>query len=102
MCTATSRESEIVRSLGEVPRERGRELRRLVLAEAVLDDAGCEEAAHDSPPDVVPRRYRHECARVVVEADGVGEARRLDRLLEEAQHALVAVVEPPRRSEPQR
>ena len=43
-----------------------------------------------------------EGARVVVEAGGVVQARRLDHLVEVAAHAVEAVVEPPGRAEPQR
>src|SRR5512135_3879439 len=86
----------------EVVRERRREFESLVLAEAMLDHAGREEAARDPAPHVVARRNRQESPRVVVEPDGVVEARGLDRLFEEPQHSLVAVVEPPRRPEPQR
>ncbi len=66
------------------------------------DDERGEEAAVDPARDVVPRRDRHERTRVVVESDGVVEARRLGRLLAEPQHALRAVVEPPRRTQLQR
>src|SRR5882672_1037063 len=93
---------EAIRRFRETVRERRREFERLVLAEAMLDDASREEPACDAPPDVVTRRNRQECARVVVETRGVREARGLDGLLEEAQHALEAVVEPPWRSESQR
>src|SRR6185437_10504823 len=81
----------------EIARECWRQLHRLVLAEAVLDDRRGEESARDAAPHVVARRDRQERARVVVESDGVREAGGFDRLLEKPQHPLEAVVEPPRR-----
>ena len=65
----------------------------------MLGDQAGEERAVDPPRDVVPRGDRQEGAGVVVEADGVVEARGLGRLLAEAAHAFGAVVEPPGRAE---
>ena len=76
-----------------------RELGGFPVGEPVLGDQPGEEGAVDPPGDVVPRRDRQEGAGVVVEADGVVEARRLGRHLAEAAHALRAVVEPPGRAQ---
>ena len=73
-----------------------------VLRQAVLGDQAREERAIDTARDIVPRGNGKKCARVVVEADGVVEARRLGGLFAEPAHALGAVVEPPGRPELQR
>src|SRR5207248_1206307 len=54
---------ELVRTLGELVRELRRELKRFVLFDLVLGHELREEAAIDSPRDVVPRRNGEERAR---------------------------------------
>src|SRR4051794_28043180 len=76
-------------AIGEVVRK----LMRLILIQAMLDDKLREIRAIDPAGDVVAGRNRGKGARVVVEADGVVEARRLGRELAKAPHALGAVEE---------
>ena len=65
-------------------------------------DEPAEEVRVDATREIVARRNRAERARVVVEAGGVVDARRLRDLLPKARHALDRIVEPPRRAEPHR
>jgi hypothetical protein len=94
--------SELVGPLGEPVGEIPRDLVRLVLIQPVLDDEPREEAAVDSPGHVVAGGNGKVGARIVVEANCIGEARRLRRNLAEAPHAIRTVEEPPGRPEPQR
>src|SRR6266545_4467093 len=96
---AQARVSKVVGPLGETIGKLGRQLVGLVLSDPVLCDEPRQKAAIDAARDIVPRRDRQKRARVVVESYRVVEARGLGRLLAEAQHALRAVVEPPRRTE---
>src|SRR5262249_32262659 len=95
----TERKLQTIRVFHKTVGELGRELERLVLADPMLDGEHREETAIDPPRDVVARGNRQERAGVVVESDGVREARGFRRLLAEAQHAFGAVEEPPRGAE---
>src|SRR5687767_9007709 len=94
-CPSMIRQSKFVGFFREFVRELRREDRGLVFRQTVLGDESREERAIDAPRDVVARRDRQECARVVVEAHGVVETRGFGRLLAETHHAFRAVVEPP-------
>src|SRR5690348_12341598 len=78
-------------AIGEIDRGLG----GLLLGEAMLGEEAREKGTVAAPREVVARRNREERACVVVEADGVVEARRLGRLLAEAAQALGTVVKPP-------
>src|SRR4051812_15498250 len=89
--------SKFVRFLREFVRQLWRELGGLVFAESMLRHEAGEEGAVDPARHVVTRRNRQKGASVVVETDGVVEARGFGGLLAESHHAFGAVVEPPRR-----
>ena len=82
--------------VGQLASHRG----RLVLVHDAADDETGEPVRARAAPDVVADRDRAEGARVVVETDRVVQPGRLDDLVEIASHAVEAVVEPPRRPEP--
>src|SRR6185437_7584274 len=78
-------------TIGEIDRGLG----GLVLGKTMLGDEAREKGAVAAARGVVARRNRQERPGVVVEADGVVEARRLRRLLAEAAQTLGTVVKPP-------
>src|SRR6266403_1701587 len=86
---------KLIRALGELIGEFGREFKCFILVDLVLGDEPGEKTAIDPPGDVVTRRNRQKRAGIVVEADGIVKTSRLRHLLTEALHALGAVVEPP-------
>src|SRR5215472_8136280 len=67
----------------------------------MLNDKLRQEAAIDTPSQIVTGRHRKERARVVVEAHGVVKAGRLERQLAETSQALWPVLEPPGGTESQ-
>src|SRR5215213_5822432 len=69
---------EPVGALGQPVGAVMRQLRRVLLVEQAAHHLARQPVAADPAPDVVARRDRGERAGVVVEAGGVGEARRLD------------------------
>ena len=73
---------------GQVVRQIDGGLDCLVQAEPMLQDQTREIAGIDATEEVVPSRYRCERPRVVHEARGVVEARRLGGRLPEPAHAL--------------
>src|SRR6185312_13054069 len=87
--------SESVRLLRQAIGEVDRGFRGLLLAEAGLGDEARQKRAVDTARNVVARRNRQECTRVVVEANGVVEAGRLRRQLAEAAQTLGTIMEPP-------
>lgn len=74
---------------------------RLLARHPVLGDETGQMAADPAPPDIVPRRDRQKCARIVVEAGEIGEARSFRDLIETAPHPGRTVMEPPGRSDHQ-
>ena len=78
-----------------------RHLEGFVFREAVFGDQPRQEGAVNAPSHIMPRGNGEERARVVIEAHGVVEARRLRGLLAETHHALGTVKEPPGRPQAQ-
>src|ERR1700722_18005839 len=72
---------------------------RVVFPKLMLGNQFGKKSAVDAPRYVVPRRYRQEGARIVVESDRVVETGGLSDLAPQAPHAFGAVVKPPCRSE---
>ena len=78
-----------------------RRLGGLVLVQTVFGDEAGQVAGVQPPGDVVTGGNVKRDRGIVVEADGVGKAGRLDHRPVEAPHALGTVEEPPRRTKPQ-
>ena len=72
---------KLVRLLDQAVGQVVRHFEGLVFVEPMFGDQPGQEGAIHAPRHIVPRGNGEEGARVVVEADGVVEARRLRRLL---------------------
>src|SRR5829696_6050191 len=86
---------------GETVGELARHVVGVFLVHHTGDDRACEPVAGDPAPYVVARRDGGEGPRIVVEARGVVQTRRLHHRVQVAPHAKGTVEEPPRCSEEQ-